>query len=208
MNPEDPATDSVELGGSSEQPEIHLTEPWPEYADPSYVMPDVIEVQCDTISGNYSFPVTVVKATQKKLYFGGFRNTKSHKVYHHASTQTPTDRKSMVKDFSHLRTRETQTHDHRTVSVQPVREHGTQMQRIDLYLDDSRDAFLEPKPYFSSDELFYLKREKCVEIQRVWRGVMARCRATKKKRDIENLEDTIRIARWVGGCSLDGVACG
>ncbi|CAE7674536.1 IQUB [Symbiodinium microadriaticum] len=195
MNPDDATTDSVDLAGSNNCAQIDVDDVWPEYADPSYVMPDVIEVQCDTITGNYSFPVTILKSSQKKSYFGGFRNTKSHKIYHHASSQTPTDRTSVVKDLSHLRTRETQTHEHRTVSVQPVREHGTQMQRIDLYLDVTRDVVIEPKTYFSSDELFYLKREKCVEIQRVWRGAMARCRATRKKRDIDNMEETVRMTR-------------
>ena len=158
-------------------------------------MPEEIEEHVDKITGNYSFPVSVVKTTQKKLYLGGYRNSRSHKVYHHTETQTPTDRKSSLKDYSHLSTRETQTHNHRTVSVQPVREHGTQMQRIDLYLDNTRDVEVEAKTYFTSDELFYLKREKCVEIQRVWRGVMARTRAFRKKRDIENHDENILMAR-------------
>lgn len=199
MNPEDPATDGPEAWFEPEQNKAHpdMSDVWPEYADPSYVMPDEIEVRVDNITGTYSFPVSVVKCSQKKNYLGGYRNSRSHKVYHHAGTQTPTDRKSMARDYSHLRTRETQTHNHRTVSVQPVREHGTQMQRIDLYLDNTRDVVIEAKTYFTSDELFYLKREKCVEIQRVWRGVMARTRAARKKRDIENHEENILIARSV-----------
>ena len=207
MNSEEPQSFAPDLAPETEQGQIDLSEEWPEYADPAYVMPNEIEVHVETITGNYSFPVEIVKSTQKKLYFGGYRNTKNYKVYHHANSQTPTDRKSMAKDFSHLRTRETQTHTHRTVSVQPVREHGTQMQRIDLYLDDTRDVTIESKPYFSSDELFYLKREKCVEIQRVWRGVMARCNALKKKNDIESLYEATIMARCANSTVmiLDGM---
>lgn len=105
-------------------------------------------------------------------------------MYHHASTQTPTEKKTNQREVSHLRTRETQTHDHKSVSVQPLREHGTQMQRIDLYLDNKRDVEITSKPYFTAEELFYLKREKCVEIQRVWRGYMSRCRAIRLKQNI------------------------
>ena len=54
---------------------------------------------------------------------GGFRNKISGSLYHHASTQTPIIKKEL-KDFSNLRTRETQTFKTRTLSVQSYREAG------------------------------------------------------------------------------------
>jgi hypothetical protein len=199
MNPQDPVTDQpeVDLTHEDQQHEFYVggDEIWPPYADPSYSMPPEIEVQVELLSGVYSFPVTIIKNASKKPYFGGFRNTVNRKLYHHASTQTPTEKKTNQRELSHLRTRETQTFDQKSVSVQPIREHGTQMQRIDLYLDHSRDVYLTPQPYFTSEELMYLKREKCVEIQRVWRGYMARCRAIRLRHSIAEQEEKVLIAR-------------
>jgi hypothetical protein len=212
MNPQDPITDQqpeVDLAHEDQPYELHVggDEIWPPYADPSYSMPPEIEVQVELLSGVYSFPVTIIKNSSKKPYFGGFRNTVNRKLYHHASTQTPTEKKTNQRELSHLRTRETQTFDQKSVSVQPIREHGTQMQRIDLYLDHSRDVYLTPQPYFTSEELMYLKREKCVEIQRVWRGYTARCRAIRLRHSIAEQEDKVLIARSPPPLSLASLSC-
>lgn len=195
MNPQDPVTENPENDYIDSHFNFGGGEIWPPYADPTYIMPSEIEVNVEMISGSYTFPVTIIKNTNKKPYFGGYQNTVNHKLYHHASTQTPTEKKTQQKELSHLRTRETQTHDQKSVSVQPVREHGTQMQRIDLYLDNSRDILITPKTYFTSEELMYLKREKCVEIQRVWRGYMARCRAYRLHQSILEQEEKVLYAR-------------
>lgn len=153
---------------------------WPEYANPNYRMPEEIEVHVKAQGGDYSFPVQVEKATTRKLYFGGYRHSKNKLIYHNASTQTPIESKN-VDGGTNLRTRETQTYDMKSISVQPNREHGTQMQRVDLYLDDSRDKELVPKDYFTSKDMMFLKKVKCVEVQRVWRGKMARGRAERMR---------------------------
>ena len=179
------AMDNVE--GGEDRPESNAEQEgaalpdgiWPEYANPNYVMPDEIEVSVNTVTGPYSFPVTIIKAMQRKLYFGGYRNKATHRVYHHAATQTPTENKGHHKENTNLRCRETQTYEFKSRSIQSVRESGTQMQRIDLHLDVSKDRILAPRIYKSSDELMLLKRRKCVEIQRVWRGYMARSRAAR-----------------------------
>ena len=150
---------------------------WPEYCNPSYEMPPEIEIRIVSPSGEYSFPLAIQKSNSKKVYLGGYRHKISGKVYHHASSQTPTENRNQSKDMSNLRTRETQTYEQRTLSVQPYRECGTQMQRIDLYLDDHRDTYKYSRPYFTSQKLLALKRVKTIEIQRCWRGYIARCRA-------------------------------
>lgn len=93
------------------------------------------------------------------------------------STQTPTEHQRTNKEYGNLRTRETQTVEQRTLSVQNTRESGTQMERIDLRLDNHRDRVLAPKAYFTSEELMIKKKAATVLMQRYWRGFMARRRA-------------------------------
>jgi hypothetical protein len=110
---------------------------WPEYANPHYVMPEVIEVKVAIDAETYVFPVQVVKTSGSKPYLGGYRHKISGAIYHHAryiggldatyhihhktnlniifytiylcnSTQTPTEQQKKNRDFSNLRTRETQ----------------------------------------------------------------------------------------------------
>jgi len=161
---------------------------WPEYCNPAYKMPSEINVSIQTATGDYSFPVLIEKFSARKPYFGGYRNKVSGKVYHHSSSQTPTENKPEMRDFSNLRTRETQTFEQRTCSVQPYREAGTQMQRIDLYLDNKQDKVIVSKPYFTSQRLLALKRLKAIEIQRCWRGYMARCRAALLEEKLHSFE--------------------
>ena len=52
-------------------------------------------------------------------------------IYHHACTQTPIVR-TETKDTSNLRTRETQTSETRTLSVQSYREAGKIMKKVNL----------------------------------------------------------------------------
>eukprot|EP01041_Mallomonas_annulata_P006450 gene6450-13032_t len=158
---------------------------WPEYCNPSYVMPPDITVRVSSPTGEYVFPVSVQKFSGKKVYLGGYRNKLNGKIFHHSGSQTPTENRTESKDLSNLRTRETQTYEQRTCSVQPYRECGTQMQRIDLYLDDQHDVVVVSKPYFTAGRLLALKRVKTIEIQRCWRGYMARCRAIEMREKIQ-----------------------
>lgn len=150
---------------------------WPSYCNPTYVMPEKIDVKVTVGTDTYYFPLLVEKASGPKKYLGGYRNKLNGLVYHHASSQTPTDQKKVLKDYTNLRTRETQTSEMRTLSVQPQRESGTQMERIDLRIDNKRDTVKFPRVYFTADELLLKKKVNLIEIQRCWRGFMARSRA-------------------------------
>lgn len=167
---------------------------WPEYCNPTYVMPDEIEVKVKLPGGDYYFPVAIVKANESKLYYGGYRNKMTGSLYHHASSQTPSGQKRKEKNNDKLRSRDTQTHDERTLSVQPYRESGTQMERVDLRLDNKRDKIKIPKTYFTSEQLYELKLAKTIFIQRCWRGYMARCRAYRLKERNINFEKRQREA--------------
>jgi hypothetical protein len=164
---------------------------WPPYCNPNYVMPEVIEVKVNNGLDSYVFPVTVVKAPKQKLYLGGYRNKINGIVYHHGSSQTPTEQTKKQKDYTNLRTRETQTVETRTLSVQPHRENGTQMERIDLRLDNKRDKIKKPKTYLTSEELMIRKKACVITMQRYWRGYRARCLAAEIRQrliDYHNLE--------------------
>jgi hypothetical protein len=159
---------------------------WPEYCNPSYRMPNEIEVCVTLASGDYYFPVTIIKSTSLKPYYGGFRNKITGKIYHHGNSQTPTDSRKTIKDTSNLRSRDTQTFETRTLSIQQGREYGTQMERIDLRLDNKHDKVITSKKYFTSEQLLALKIAKCIFIQRCWRGYMARFLAYRiRQRNID-----------------------
>jgi hypothetical protein len=165
---------------------VDATALWPDYCNPAYVMPDQIEVRVTAGPETYFFPLSIEKSSNPKKYLGGYRNKLTGQLYHHGSSQTPTDQKKTVKDYSNLRTRETQTSENRTISVQPNRESGTQMERIDLRIDNKRDTVKAPRSYQTADELLLLKKANLIEIQRVWRGHMARSLATQiRQRNVD-----------------------
>jgi hypothetical protein len=168
--------------GEVSQAEYQSIDLWPEYADPSYRMPEQIEVKVSLASGDYFFPVRVVKAQSKKPYLGGFRNKMSGAVYHHGNSQTPTEVRKVLRDTQKYSTRDTQTYETRTLSLQTRRECGTQMDRPDHILDNKLDKLISPKPYVTADELLITKKIKTVILQRYWRGYKARCRANDIRR--------------------------
>lgn len=159
---------------------------WPPYCNPHYVMPEEIEVKVAMNHGEYYFTVGIEKFQAKKPFLGGFRNKYTGHVYHHGSSQTPTESKFTMKNMNDLQCRETQTYEYTTLSVQPYRESGTQMERKDLKIDTKRDVILYPRRYFTADQLNEVKKEKCIIIQRVWRGYLARCLATKYRQQNED----------------------
>jgi len=194
--------DSVSSDEEEEEEDNEMNSPtvrdvsmWPEYCNPAYEMPAEIEIHVVGPSGEYTFPLAIEKSVSRKVYLGGYRHKISGKVYHHANTQTPTESRDKSKDISNLRTRETQTYEQRTLSVQPYRECGTQMQRIDLYLDDRKDTYKYSRPYFTAQKLLALKRVKTIEIQRCWRGYMARCRAARLRTKIEGYQRRAEVER-------------
>lgn len=173
---------------------------WPEYCNPLYLMPDEIQVKVTMRNedGNlydYTFPVGIEKLSAPKPYLGGYRNKLDGKIYHHAGSQTPkvnNNSLSNKKTYDHVRTRETQTVVERTVSVQLTRESGSQMQRPDLIIDTKDDVYIAPRPYFSSEELLALQIKKAIEIQRYYRGHLARMLAEEKRGRIRAYEQRLQ----------------
>jgi hypothetical protein len=175
------SSDNQELGPESTNV-FDNASVWPEYCNPSYVMPDIIEVKVAVGEDNYFFPVTVVKSSGSKLYLGGYRHKLTGKVYHHTSTQTPTENHRQSKDYSNLRSRDTQTVETKSRSIQGNRESGTQMDRVDLNTNKVNDTVIYSRPYISADEVLLKRKECAITLQRYWRGYMARCRANEVRR--------------------------
>jgi len=165
-------------------------EDYPPYANPSYVMPNIITVQTVLEDGSkQKFDVEIEKLPQehKKSYLGGYRHTKTALTYHHAHTQTNLEKKNH-KSVENIRNRETQTYSMVSRSTQNRREYGTQMKRRDIHLDCSNDKFVEPLPYYTSAQLLEKKRIHGLKIQCVWRGYLARGEAWKRREEIYQKE--------------------
>jgi len=122
--------------------------------------------------------VAVDKATAPKTYLGGYRHKQTGAVFHHASSQTPAGLENTRgwKDPERKNHRDTQTYEVKTRSQMTTREHGTQMKRNDLYMDDANDVLKDSRPYFSALQLDELKRRKTLVIQCYYRGYLARKR--------------------------------
>jgi hypothetical protein len=138
----------------------------------------------------------VTRLAGDKPFLGGFRNTKTAKVFHHACSQTPPVFKQHSMERFH---RETQTAETKTRSVQLRREFGTQMARAGVYIDTRDDRVVVAKPYISSEEMKAVKAEKTLVIQCYWRGFLARklcgnIRAAHAERR-ERLAATVRAKR-------------
>jgi hypothetical protein len=92
--------------------------------------------------------------------------------YFHAQVQTDQKPREWKKDFKF--TRETQTTDERTRTIQTKREASTQMARPDLLLDASRDVEVDSGAYMTSVEFMQLKEAQTLVLQRYTRGWRAR----------------------------------
>eukprot|EP00965_Chrysotila_dentata_P055695 1847471-Pleurochrysis_carterae.AAC.3 len=138
-------------------------------APEAYVMPDVISVEVhfgsDIPPKLVSVPI-VRAMPSKKAFLGGFRSKKTRTEYHHACTQTDRQPRPSETDVSDKFERETQTAIVIERSQQSVREAGTQMTTPHLTIDDKRDRVMHPLPYFDSDQLFALRLEKTIDLQR------------------------------------------
>jgi len=153
-------------------------------------LPDSIDVELPPLSATSQTRVLTVPidVTQvKKLpYLGGFRNKRTGVEYMHAAMQTDKKPTEWKKDFKF--TRETQTQDQRSRTLQTKREASTQMQRPDLLIDESRDVEVDSGAYMTSEEHQALRCEKTLIIQRYTRGWRARNLADQLRRQRDDDE--------------------
>jgi hypothetical protein len=162
-----------------------------EDASPRGPLPDRVRVSVpSTEPGDEPLVVTVAidaSESTKPRYRGGYRNKRTGTTYHHAAMQTvPTKPKAWKTKFA----TETQTMEGRTRVAQTSREAATQMKRRDILLEDSRDVVVYAGKYMTADEVWAIKAEKAVVIQRYARGMRAR-----RRRDAKRVERDARLAR-------------
>ncbi|KAF0979336.1 hypothetical protein FDP41_001679 [Naegleria fowleri] len=114
---------------------------------------------------NKTIIINVYNENNPKPFLGGFRNTLTNLMYHHAATQTDSQKQKdpTIKSFH----RETQTKKFTTKGQQTLREQGTQMEKPGLTIDTSEDRIIYPSSnYFDSEMLKSLKIEMAIKIQR------------------------------------------
>lgn len=102
---------------------------WPAYCDPGYRMPAKLTVDVHVDNEVRSMSVVVERFTGKKYFEGGYRHRRTRKEFHHASAQFG-QRKRVVKQTGHLRTRETQTYTASFKTLQTTNECGTQVKEL------------------------------------------------------------------------------
>jgi len=159
-----------------------------------YTMPDALEVRLvDARGEERAITVHVQRPVMEKPYLGGFKNKANNATYHHAVTQTaPAQKTEPHKIRFH---REAQTYEYRTRSTQSKKDNGTQMEKVGLFIDSTKDVVMEARrPYFSSADKSALLLEKCVIIQCHARGMVARRRtrqmrqARRERQELEQRE--------------------
>ena len=79
-------------------------------------------------------------------YYGGYVNKANGTYYYHAYTQTDQYKNS----YCLKEERKTQTYEYRTCSIKMIRECGTQMSFVWLYIDRVQDKEITPTEYFTS----------------------------------------------------------
>jgi hypothetical protein len=146
-----------------------------------------------------SVKVLVDKSELKpKPYMGGYRNKKTEVEYHHAFTQTPPDAAMIARAEEAakkvLTERTTQTVVAKSCSVNTNRESSTQMNPpyLPLLVDESKDKVMEPRPYFTADQLWQLKADKTLVIQCHVRGWFARRVAAELRRQLKAQQEFIQ----------------
>lgn len=160
-------------------------------------LPDSIDVELPPLEATsqpriLTIPIDVSQV-RKLPYLGGFRNKKTKVEYFHAQVQTDQKPREWKKDFKF--TRETQTSNERSRTIQTKREASTQMRRPDLLLDESRDVEVDSGVYESSEQFLRFKEEKTMVLQRYARGWRARRLAEQMRHE--------RDAEWAAAYEAD-----
>lgn len=98
----------------------------------------------------------------KKTFLGGYRNTKSGAIYHHATMQTLPKGCSPheLEVAANKRSRDTQTYQSKSEKIQTSCDTSTQMTKPGLYVSEIHDRRITPRSYETSDEVMERKVKK------------------------------------------------
>lgn len=107
---------------------VPLVTEWPLHCDPNYRMPNELNVAVAVDGGVRNIVVKVERSSGAKPFYGGYRQRRTGRTFHHASTQNGHQEKPL-KETGHLRTRDTQTFRVKSKTMQTTNECGTQVSR-------------------------------------------------------------------------------
>jgi hypothetical protein len=125
--------------------------------------------------------VDLEKLSYRKPYLGGYINKRNGSYYLHSYCQT-----DQYKNPHKIKNeREVQTQIQQTRSTKMLREFGTQMEFIGLYIDPRKDKIMTPQKYFDSNEWEARLFSTVLYLQRRSRGFLAKKEAAmfRKERD-------------------------
>lgn len=115
-------------GGDSASniPSAPLAPEWPSYCDPTYRMPAELAVRVIVDNEVRTISIKIERFSGEKVFQGGYRHKATGRVFHHASSQFGQQERP-VKETGHLRTRDTQTCQIKSRTMQTTNECGTQV---------------------------------------------------------------------------------
>jgi hypothetical protein len=145
--------------------------------------------------------VDLEKLSYRKPYLGGYIHKRNGSYYLHSYSQT-----DQYKNPHKIKNeREVQTQIQQTRSTKMLREFGTQMDYIGLYIDPRQDKIMTPTKYFDSNEWEAKLFSTVLYLQRRSRGFLAkkeaamfrkerddRERAKEKKEEEEKLKEELK----------------
>eukprot|EP00117_Sycon_ciliatum_P050245 scpid45024/ scgid2156/ IQ and ubiquitin-like domain-containing protein len=157
---------------------------------PDYRMPDQLKVKVELDGEQHEVELEIIRYNDhKKPFLGGFMNRRNGKEYHHATAQTRPDYRR--KSNAPRETRSTQTKWMVTREQQTSLDAATQMPRPDYHVGTDGDRIIIPGRYQTADELFALRLEKILVIQRAYRVWKQRRYLASLKKDKEEYD------RWI-----------
>eukprot|EP00792_Barthelona_sp_PAP020_P006944 TRINITY_DN3091_c0_g3_i3.p1 TRINITY_DN3091_c0_g3~~TRINITY_DN3091_c0_g3_i3.p1 ORF type:complete len:370 (-),score=100.76 TRINITY_DN3091_c0_g3_i3:134-1243(-) len=126
-----------------------------------------------------------------KPYLGGYRDKRNGIIYHHATTQTYSKRKSKNVERYH---RDTQTKVLKETTSQTLRQFGTQTIQPNLCIEETNDKVMIPKMnVMSLEEYDNLEKEYSISIQRCLRGFLGRTEAKAIKLLLEEEKNNFEM---------------
>jgi hypothetical protein len=133
--------------------------------------------------------VDLEKISYRKPYLGGYIHKKNGSYYLHSYCQTDQYRNHhKIKNE-----REVQTQIQQTRSTKMLREFGTQMEFIGLYIDPRKDKVITSKKYFDSNEWEAKLFSTVLYMQKRSRGFLAKKEAAMFRKDRDDRERAKKI---------------
>lgn len=140
-----------------------------------FLAPDVITVHVELKNNQFKeLIVEIERSSTKKPFLGGFKNKLSGKEFHNASSQTIKQLKinTDIQKFC----RDTQTVVSTHIKLQTRQDMSTQMTKPGIFVSRVEDKLITPRPYQTADELYQIRVNSVIVIQKYFRRWYAKRR--------------------------------